>query len=102
MLPLKGEDGLIAIDPDNDGRARGWHLAPACMRMDARPTRGTIVPASTSSCTSSAGRWPVVVNESLVQSYTGQILVAPAKLNCKDRFARLHTVGAFYVSGEIK
>ena len=46
--------------------------------------------------------WPVVVNESLVQSYTGQIRVAPVKLKNTVRFARLRTVGAFLLSGEIQ
>jgi alpha-L-fucosidase 2 len=46
--------------------------------------------------------WPVVVNESLVQSYTGQIRVAPVKLKNTARFARLRTEGAFLVSGEIQ
>ena len=45
--------------------------------------------------------WPVVVNECLVQSYTGQIRVAPVKLKNTARFARLRTEGAFLVSGEI-
>jgi hypothetical protein len=43
-----------------------------------------------------------VVNESIVQSYSGQIRVAPVKLKNTVRFARLRTVGAFLVSGEIK
>ena len=46
--------------------------------------------------------WPVVINESLVQSYTGQIRVAPVKLKNTARFARLRTAGAFLVSGEIQ
>jgi len=46
--------------------------------------------------------WPVVVNESLVQSYTGQIRVAPVKLKNTARFARLRTEGAFLISGEIQ
>ena len=46
--------------------------------------------------------WPVVVNESLVQSYTGQIRVAPVKLKNTARFARLRTEGAFLLSGEIQ
>jgi hypothetical protein len=46
--------------------------------------------------------WPIVLNESIVQSYTGQIRVAPVKLKNTARFARLRTVGAFLVSGEIK
>ena len=45
--------------------------------------------------------WPVVVNESLVQSYTGQIRIAPVKLKNTARFARLRAVGAFLISGEI-
>lgn len=46
--------------------------------------------------------WPVVINESLVQSYTGQIRVAPVKLKNTARFARLRTEGAFLLSGEIQ
>jgi alpha-L-fucosidase 2 len=46
--------------------------------------------------------WPVVINESLVQSYTGQIRVAPVKLKNTARFARLRTEGAFLISGEIR
>lgn len=46
--------------------------------------------------------WPLVVNESIVQSYTGQIRIAPVKLKNTVRFARLRTVGAFLVSGEIR
>jgi len=46
--------------------------------------------------------WPVVVNESLVQSYTGQIRVTPVKLKNTARFARLRTTGAFLLSGEIQ
>ena len=39
--------------------------------------------------------WPVVVNESLVQSYTGQIRVAPVKLKNTAHFARLRMEAAF-------
>lgn len=46
--------------------------------------------------------WPVVVNECLVQSYTGHIRVAPVKLQHTARFARLRTEGAFLISGEIQ
>jgi len=46
--------------------------------------------------------WPIVVNESLLQSYTGQIRVAPVKLKNAARFARLRTEGAFLLSGEIQ
>ena len=46
--------------------------------------------------------WPVVVNESLVQSYTGQIRLAPVKLKNTARFARRRTEGAFLLSGEIQ
>jgi hypothetical protein len=46
--------------------------------------------------------WPMVINESLVQSYTGQIRVAPVKLKGTARFARLRTEGAFLISGEIQ
>lgn len=46
--------------------------------------------------------WPVVVNESLVKSYTGQIRVAPVKLKNTARIARLCTTRAFLLSGEIQ
>jgi hypothetical protein len=46
--------------------------------------------------------WPVVINECLIQSYTGQIRVAPVKLKNTARFARLRTEGAFLLSGEIQ
>ena len=46
--------------------------------------------------------WPIVVNESLVQSYTGQIRVSPVKLKNAARFARLRAEGAFLLSGEIQ
>lgn len=45
--------------------------------------------------------WPIVVNESIVQSYSGVIRIAPLKLKNTVRFARLRTEGAFLVSGEI-
>ncbi|MBM3263088.1 MAG: hypothetical protein FJY97_06630 [candidate division Zixibacteria bacterium] len=45
--------------------------------------------------------WPVVVNESIVQSYTGVIRIAPVKLKDTAYFAGLRTEGAFLVSGEI-
>jgi hypothetical protein len=41
-------------------------------------------------------------NESVLQSYTGEIRVAPVKRNFAARFARLREVGAFLVSGEIR
>lgn len=46
--------------------------------------------------------WPIVINESIVQSYTGQIRLAPVKLKNMVQFARLRTAGAFLVSGEIR
>ena len=46
--------------------------------------------------------WPVVINESILQIYTGQLRVAPVKLKYGVRFAQLRTVGAFLVSGEIR
>ncbi len=46
--------------------------------------------------------WPIVVNESIVQSYTGRIRIAPVKLKNTVHFARLRTEGAFLVSGEIR
>ena len=42
------------------------------------------------------------INEGLLQSYTGQLRLAPAKWKVGARFARLRTVGAFLVSGEIR
>lgn len=46
--------------------------------------------------------WPIVVNESLVQSYSGVIRIAPVKLRDTAHFARLRTEGAFLISGEIR
>ncbi|MFH1006571.1 MAG: hypothetical protein V1800_03600, partial [Candidatus Latescibacterota bacterium] len=45
--------------------------------------------------------WPIVLNESIVQSHTGKIRVAPVKLTHPVQFARLRTVGAFLISGEM-
>ncbi|MCL5098918.1 MAG: glycoside hydrolase family 95 protein [Candidatus Omnitrophica bacterium] len=45
---------------------------------------------------------PIVVNESLLQSYTGQLRLAPVKLQGTARFGQLRAVGAFLVSGEVK
>ncbi|MEI6916137.1 MAG: hypothetical protein WCL39_13460, partial [Armatimonadota bacterium] len=45
---------------------------------------------------------PIVLNESLVQSYNGILRFAPVKLGQVARFAGLRTVGAFLVAGEIK
>ncbi|MBI4550671.1 MAG: glycoside hydrolase N-terminal domain-containing protein [Candidatus Latescibacteria bacterium] len=42
------------------------------------------------------------INEGLLQSYTGQLRLAPAKWKVGARFAHLRTVGAFLVSGEIR
>ncbi|MBI2842587.1 MAG: glycoside hydrolase N-terminal domain-containing protein [Armatimonadetes bacterium] len=44
----------------------------------------------------------IVINESLVQSYTGDIRINPVKLDQPARFATLRTVGAFLVSSEIR
>jgi hypothetical protein len=44
---------------------------------------------------------PIVVNDSLLQSYTGQLRLAPVKLRGAARFGTLRTAGAFLVSGEI-
>jgi hypothetical protein len=41
-------------------------------------------------------------SESILQSYTGVIRVAPVKRNVTARFANLRAVGAFLVSGEIR
>ncbi|MBI2941930.1 MAG: hypothetical protein HYY04_15990 [Chloroflexi bacterium] len=49
-----------------------------------------------------AAGWPIVVNESVLQSYTGQLRVAPVRLKTDVRFGQLRTVGAFLVSGEIR
>ena len=46
--------------------------------------------------------WPIVVNESIVQSYSGVIRFAPVQLKNTVHFARLRTEGAFLVSGEIR
>ncbi|MEO6434820.1 MAG: hypothetical protein ABIP55_03540 [Tepidisphaeraceae bacterium] len=42
------------------------------------------------------------INESLLQSYTGEIRLAPVKRKMAARFGRLRAVGAFLVSGEIR
>jgi hypothetical protein len=44
---------------------------------------------------------PIVVNDSILQSYTGQLRLAPVKLKGGVRFGRLRAVGAFLVSGEL-
>jgi hypothetical protein len=46
--------------------------------------------------------WPIVINESILQSYTGQLRVDPVKLKNGVCFGQLRTVGAFLVSGEIR
>jgi hypothetical protein len=46
--------------------------------------------------------WPLVVNECIVQSYTGRIRISPVKIRHTVRFARLRAVGAFLLSGEIQ
>jgi alpha-L-fucosidase 2 len=45
---------------------------------------------------------PIVINESILQSYTGQLRVSPVKLKTGVRFGQLRAVGAFLVSGEIR
>jgi hypothetical protein len=45
---------------------------------------------------------PIVINESLLQSYTGRLRLSPVVLKGGARFARLRAVGAFLVSGEIR
>jgi hypothetical protein len=46
--------------------------------------------------------WPSVIIECLLQSYTGQIRVAPVKIKNPVRFARLRAAGGFLVSGEFE
>ncbi len=45
--------------------------------------------------------WPIAINETLVQSYTGHIRVAPVHLERTACFARLRTTGAFLLVGEV-
>jgi hypothetical protein len=45
---------------------------------------------------------PIVLNESVLQSYNGLLRIAPAKLKRRARFVRLRAVGAFLVSGEVR
>ena len=45
---------------------------------------------------------PIVVNDSLMQSYTGALRIAPVTLKGGARFAGLRAVGAFLVSGETR
>ena len=45
---------------------------------------------------------PIVINDSLLQSYTGRLRLSPVGLKGGARFARLRAVGAFLVSGEIR
>jgi hypothetical protein len=45
---------------------------------------------------------PIVINESILQSYNGILRLAPVKLKQTVRFANLRAVGAFLVSGEIE
>jgi len=44
---------------------------------------------------------PLVMNESVIQSYNGLLRLAPVKLKTTVRFANLRAVGAFLVSGEV-
>lgn len=44
---------------------------------------------------------PIVINESLLQSYNGYLQVAPVKLKSAANFGNLRTEGAFLVSGEL-
>ena len=46
--------------------------------------------------------WPIVINESILQSYDGTLRVAPVSLGCDAHFAQLRAVGAFLVSAEIR
>lgn len=46
--------------------------------------------------------FPILINESILQSYTGQLRVAPVRLGRDICFGQLRTVGAFLVSGEIR
>lgn len=46
--------------------------------------------------------WPIVINESILQSYTNALHVAPVKMASGARFCGLRTFGAFLVSGEIR
>jgi hypothetical protein len=45
---------------------------------------------------------PIVINDSIIQSYTGQLRLAPVKIKGGVRFGTLRAVGAFLVSGELR
>ncbi|MBM3845596.1 MAG: hypothetical protein FJ405_04835 [Verrucomicrobia bacterium] len=46
--------------------------------------------------------FPILINESILQSYTGTLRVAPVRLGQPVRFGQLRAVGGFLVSGEIR
>jgi hypothetical protein len=46
--------------------------------------------------------WPIVINESILQSYTGAIRVNPVDARLDVQFVGLRAVGAFLVSGDIR
>jgi alpha-L-fucosidase 2 len=46
--------------------------------------------------------FPILINESILQSYTGQLRVAPVRLGQAVYFGQLRTVGAFLVSGQLR
>lgn len=46
--------------------------------------------------------WPIVINEAIVQSYSGKIRMNPVNMRTPVQFANLRCVGAFLVSGEIR
>ncbi|MDO8685827.1 MAG: hypothetical protein Q7J78_04050 [Clostridiales bacterium] len=46
--------------------------------------------------------WPIVINESILQSYTGKIRINPVYLKLDAQFMGLRSVGAFLISGEIR
>jgi hypothetical protein len=45
---------------------------------------------------------PIVVNDSIMQSYTSTMRIAPVKMKGGVRFGQLRAVGAFLVSGEMR
>jgi hypothetical protein len=66
------------------------------------PNGGLVISGYRNSVWVNGFGWPIVINESILQSYTGQLRVAPVKLKYSVRFAQLRAVGAFLVSGEIR
>lgn len=78
-----------------------WDWYEKSTRNTRLPNGGLVIKNAAYSLWVHAFGWPIVINESLLQSYTGQLRVAPVTLETPARFANLRTVGAFLVAGEI-